>query len=196
MKPRLTPLEVPESGRYFTIDLAARRTARLAEIDGELVEARASREAVRADSVADEHTARLEAEIAQLDSTIEALEGNRTQVEARKPREVHHFRLPTPARMRYLLGLRDARPGPGAIHELRAAALGLTWYHRSRELTTAWPADPTAAALVDFAEAVQIELLDAGYTEVEITILGDRCLAAILARKVDGAEVKRIADFS
>lgn len=175
MRPRLEPLAIPSSGRYFVVDLTRVRAARLEQLDEQLDEQLAGKLA---------------------DADRERLTKTRAAVAARPDRGEHHFRLPAPSRLERLVELQDARSGSGGLAELRSALVGACWRHRTRELEASWPEAPTVRGLVDFAELVQLELLDAGYTEAEIAILGDRCVRAVRERVIDGAEVQRVADFS
>jgi hypothetical protein len=157
------PLVIPESGRYFSVDLSAHRSREIAALE----------------------------EAIDMPDAAAAL----ATVRSRPARPLHHFRLPTPSRLRHLLALRDARPSRGGVAEFQAAAVGVCWFHRSQEIQAVFPADPTPGALVDYAEAVQLELLDAGYTEREIGILCERVIHALAERQIDGAEAGKIAAF-
>jgi hypothetical protein len=117
-------------------------------------------------------------------------------------REVHAFRLPTWSEATRLAEFSASRPEAVANHvEYLALLIGVAWHHEARELEAEYPIDdPSPAALIRFARAVERELEEADYTAHDLGTLGRALLDALTTRQrrreAEAAEAARLADFS
>lgn len=112
-----------------------------------------------------------------------------------------HFRKAAPSRMhRAVEWSRGRRRGADLPRsaQLEAAGLliGVTWAHELHDLEATYPRDATDHALLDFSEAVQMELADAGYVPDEmIALLNGITDDLVSPTKRDASEARKVMDF-
>lgn len=199
MKPRAEALPEGKGGRFFSVDFEAIKREALERIDGVVSATEAIVEPLRANPeretlsqartrgrVLAEHTARLA-----------RLETERAGVLARPVRPPHWFRVPIPSRIEAMVEFRATRgTGERASLEQGAIAIGACWYHQILAFEATWPVDPTPEALASYAEAIQEELADRGYSEAEITDLAAEVLRHLARRNRDHGEARKLVGFS
>lgn len=114
-------------------------------------------------------------------------------------RGAHHFRLPSLSRSAWLNRVWTERKGPrdAAVFEMSGALIGAAWRHETLELDAVFPdADPSVAALVQYSEAVQLELEEAGYAPSHIAVMGAEIAKRTRARASEQQEAVVLGDFS
>jgi hypothetical protein len=189
MRARLEPLPAPVGGRYFAVDMTALRDAEVKRIEQKIAEV-----AARLPAAPPTEEGPPSAEVTEALEALKVLRLLCGAVAARPARGEHTFCLPLPSRIPAIGALRDALGE--ARRETWYALLGCCWHHRALELEATWPLVPSPEALVAYAEAVQCELLDYGYSELELQALGLRVLQAVGHRQIDGAAAREVADFT
>lgn len=122
----------------------------------------------------------------------------------------HDFRLPTWAQASRIHefggaaveGDGEARRvtwarGEGGPYEFYAVLVGASWRHQVLELEAVYPIeDASPTALVRYAEAVQCELEEEGYTFPQIVQLAGSILDALNERQRERDEAEQLAGFS
>lgn len=143
MKPRETPLTVPDSPRYWVVDLA--------------------------------------------------------------PRGAHHFRFPTFSRASRVLRLvtdhrweEQTATAMGEKAPALAAVVGACWFNRGLALDADYPTGPNVSdeALWAYGEAVCDELIDLGYSLIDLSDLFAPTLVAMQERLLVISRAQDRADFS
>jgi hypothetical protein len=122
----------------------------------------------------------------------------------------HDFRLPTWSQSRRISefagvtveGEGDAKRvvwarGDGGAFEYYALLVGASWRHQCLTIEAAYPVeDNSTAALIRYAEAVQQELEEEGYTFAEVVTLAGGILDALNERQREREEGEQLAGFS
>lgn len=110
----------------------------------------------------------------------------------------HHFRLPPASRAQRIGDLYRERTGSGTalMYEAAGAMVGAAWRHETLELEAVFPETPTTSSLVAYSEAVQLELEEAGYSEIDLATMGSALSRAVIARLGERVEAKDLAGFS